>query len=108
MTAMIATGVNAQKLPPEMRGTPKTAAPDHLCRSINNITEGARQVLNHIENNGTEDRYVIGYVRADRKYVLNAQQGDRFEMVNVLEALTKIKADTECLKYSPYPFFCFM
>ncbi|KAJ6168287.1 hypothetical protein N7497_001130 [Penicillium chrysogenum] len=61
------------------------------------IAEGARRVLNHIENNGTEDRYVTGYIRAVRQYALNAQRGDSQGMAKVLEALTKINADTERL-----------
>ncbi|KAI2669865.1 hypothetical protein LCP963914a_9885 [Penicillium roqueforti] len=47
---------------------------------MDDIAEGARKVLNHIENNGTEDRYVTGYIRAVRQY-----------------ALTKINRDTERL-----------
>ncbi|KAJ5110837.1 hypothetical protein N7532_001372 [Penicillium argentinense] len=66
-------------------------------RSMDDIAEGARQVLNHIENNGTEDRYVTGYIRAVRQYALNAQRGDAMGMAKVLEALTKINADTEHL-----------
>jgi hypothetical protein len=31
------------------------------------IAEGARRVLNHVENNGTEDRYVTGYIRTVRQ-----------------------------------------
>ena len=61
------------------------------------IAEGARRVLEHLENNGTEDRYVTGYIRAVRQYALNAQRGDGMEMAKVLKALTKINADTERL-----------
>ncbi|KAJ5084986.1 hypothetical protein N7532_009757 [Penicillium argentinense] len=66
-------------------------------KSMNDIAEGARQVLNHIENNGTEDRYVTRYIRAVRRYALNAQRGDGMGMAKVLEALTKINPDTERL-----------
>ena len=95
---MVATGANAQKLPPDRRGPPKTMVPvTHPPRSMDDIAEGARRVLNHIENNGTEDRYVTGYIRAVRQYALNAQRGDAMGMAKVLEALTKINADTERL-----------
>lgn len=33
-------------------------------------------VLNHIENNGTEDRYVTGYLRAVRQYALTKTNRD--------------------------------
>ncbi|KAJ5215295.1 zinc knuckle domain protein [Penicillium cinerascens] len=36
------------------------------------IVEGARLVLDHIENNGTTDGYVTEYIRAVRQYALNA------------------------------------
>jgi hypothetical protein len=64
---------------------------------MEDIADGARRVLNYIENNGTEDRYVTGYIRAVRQYALNAQRGDSQGMAKVLEALTKINADTERL-----------
>ncbi|CAI7602411.1 unnamed protein product [Penicillium viridicatum] len=48
-------------------------------KSMDDIAEGPRRVLNHIENNGTEDRYVTGYIRAVRQYALNAQRGDAME-----------------------------
>jgi hypothetical protein len=82
---------------PERRGTPKSMVPGDPPRSMVDIAEGARRVLNHIENNGTEDRYVTGYIRAVRQYALNAQRGDSQGMAKVLEALTKINADTERL-----------
>ncbi|KAJ5110283.1 zinc knuckle domain protein [Penicillium argentinense] len=94
---MVATGANVQKLPPDRRGPPKTMVPRDPPRSMDDIAEGARQVLNHIENNGTEDRYVTGYIRAVRQYALNAQRGDAMGMAKVLETLTKINADTERL-----------
>ena len=97
MVAIVATGANAQKLPPDRRGPPKTTVPGDPPRSMDDIAEGARRVLNHIENNGTEDRYVTGYIRAVRQYVLNAQRGDAMGMAKVLDALTKINADTERL-----------
>ncbi|GFF59211.1 hypothetical protein IFM46972_11321 [Aspergillus udagawae] len=53
--------------------------------------------LNHLKNNGTEDRYDTGYIRAVRQYALNAQRSDAMGMAKVLEALTKINADTERL-----------
>ncbi|KAJ5455490.1 zinc knuckle domain protein [Penicillium daleae] len=93
MAVLVATGANAQKLPPDRKGPPKTTVP----RSMDDIAEGARQVLNHIENNGTEDRYVTGYIRAVRQYALNAQRGDVMGMAKVLDALIKINADTERL-----------
>ncbi|KAJ5094892.1 hypothetical protein N7532_007222 [Penicillium argentinense] len=65
---MVATGANVQKLPPDRRGPPKTMVPRDPPKSMDDIAEGARQVLNHIENNGTEDRYVTGYIRAVRQY----------------------------------------
>ena len=64
---------------------------------MNDIAEGACRVLDRIENNGTMDRYVTGYIRAVRQYALNAQRGDAQRMVEVLKALTKINADTERL-----------
>ncbi|KAJ5742632.1 zinc knuckle domain protein [Penicillium nucicola] len=64
---------------------------------MDDIAEGARRVLNHIENNGTEDRYVTGYIRAVRQYAINAQRGDGQGMAKVLEALTKINLDTDRL-----------
>ncbi|KAJ5215537.1 uncharacterized protein N7498_001944 [Penicillium cinerascens] len=94
---MVATGANAQKLPPDRRGTPKPAAAGGRPISMNDIAEGARLVLDHIENNGTTDGYVTGYIRAVRQYALNAQRGDGQGMAKVLEALTKIIADTERL-----------
>ena len=54
-------------------------------------------MLNYIENNGSEDRYITGYIRAVRQFALNAQRGDGQGMAKVLEALTKINADTERL-----------
>ncbi|KAI1829211.1 hypothetical protein DTO027I6_9892 [Penicillium roqueforti] len=97
MAAVIATGANAQNLPPIRRGTPKPTALAEPPRSMDDIAEGARKVLNHIENNGTVDRYVTGYIRAVRQYALNAQRGDGQGMAKVLEALTKINIDTERL-----------
>ena len=64
---------------------------------MEDIAEGARRVLNYIENNGSEDRYITGYIRAVRQFALNAQRGDGQGMAKVLEALTKINADTERL-----------
>lgn len=64
---------------------------------MDDIAEGARRALNHIENNGSEDRYVAGYIRAVRQYALNAQRGDGQGMAKVLEALTKINLDTDRL-----------
>ncbi|KOS36538.1 hypothetical protein ACN38_g12711 [Penicillium nordicum] len=97
MAAMVATGANAQKLPPDGRGTPKTMVPGGPPTSMDDIAEGARRVLNHIENNSTEDRYVTGYIRAVRQYALNAQRGDGMEMAKVLETLAEINADTKRL-----------
>ena len=64
---------------------------------MEDIAEGARRVLSYIENNGSEDRYITGYARAVRQFALNAQRGDGQGMAKVLEALTKINADTERL-----------
>ena len=64
---------------------------------MEDIAEGARRVLNYIENNGSEDIYITGYIRAVRQFALNAQRGDGQGMAKVLEALTKINADTERL-----------
>jgi hypothetical protein len=64
---------------------------------MDDIAEGARKVLNHIETNGTEDRYVTGYIRPVRQYALNAQRGDGQRIAKVLDALTKINRDTERL-----------
>lgn len=97
MAVMVATGANAQKLPPERRGTPNPTVPGDPPRSMEDIAEGAHRVLNHTENNGTEGRYVTGYIRAARQYALNTQRGDSQGMAKVLEALTKINADTERL-----------
>ncbi|KAJ5369386.1 zinc knuckle domain protein [Penicillium cosmopolitanum] len=76
MAAVVATGANAQNLPPIRRATPKPMVLADPPRSMDDIAERARKVLNHIENNGMEDRYVTGYIRA---------------------ALTKINIDTERL-----------
>lgn len=97
MAAIIATGANAQRLPPDRRGTPKSTVPRAPLRSMEDIADRACRVLNYIENNGTEDRYVTGYIRALRQYAFNAQRGDIQGMVKVLEALSKINADTERL-----------
>jgi hypothetical protein len=65
---------------------------------MDDIAKGARKVLNHIENNGTEDRFVTGCIRAVRQYALNdAQRGDGQGMAKVLDALTKINRDTDRL-----------
>ena len=64
---------------------------------MEDIAEGARRVLNYIENNGSEDRYITGYIHAVRQFALNAQRGDGQGMAKVLAALTKINADTERL-----------
>ena len=64
---------------------------------MEDIAEGTSRVLNYIENNGSEDRYITGYIRAVRQSALNAQRGDGQGMAKVLEALTKINADTERL-----------
>ncbi|KAJ5766172.1 uncharacterized protein N7511_003788 [Penicillium nucicola] len=93
----MATGANAQNLPPIRRGTSKNTALTDPPRSMEDIAEGARRVLNHIENNGTEDRYVTGYIRAVRQYAINAQRGDGQGIAKVLEALTKINLDTDRL-----------
>lgn len=97
MAAAIATGANAQNLLPVRRGTPRITALADPPRSMDDIAEGARRVLNHIENSGTEDRYVTGYIRSVRQYALNAQRGDGRGMAKVLEALTKINLDIERL-----------
>ncbi len=88
MAVTVAIDVNAQKWPPGRRGTPRSIAPDPP------ITEGARRVLNNIENNGKEDRYSTGYIQAVPQYALNAQRGDSQGTTKVLEALTKINPDT--------------
>ena len=59
MAAVMATGANAQNLPPIRRGTSKNMALADPPRTMDDIAEG-RRVLNHIENNGSEDRYVTG------------------------------------------------
>lgn len=64
---------------------------------MDDIAERARRVLNHIENNGKEDRYVTGYIRAVRQYAINAQRADGQGMAKVLEALTRINLDTDRL-----------
>ncbi|KAI1829206.1 hypothetical protein DTO027I6_9897 [Penicillium roqueforti] len=97
MAAIVATGANAQFLPPDRRGTPKPTAPVDPPRSMEDIAEGARRVLSYIENNGSEDRYITGYIRAVGQFALNAQRGEGQGMAKVLEALTKINADTERL-----------
>jgi hypothetical protein len=61
------------------------------------IADRARRVLDYIENNGTEDRYITGYIHTVRQYALNAQRGDSQGIAKVLEALTKINADTQRL-----------
>ncbi|KAJ5766657.1 uncharacterized protein N7511_004273 [Penicillium nucicola] len=52
MAAAMATGANAQNLHPIRRGTSKNTALADPPRSMEDIAEGARKVLNHIENNG--------------------------------------------------------
>ncbi len=94
---MVATGANAQKMPPDKRGTPKLAAPGARPISMGDIAEEAHRVLDHMASHGTVDRYVSGFISAVRQYALNAQRGDGQRMVEVLEALTKINADTERL-----------
>jgi hypothetical protein len=64
---------------------------------MKDIAEGARHVLNYIENNGSRDRYITGYIRAVRQFALNAQREGGQGMAKVLEALTKINANTERL-----------
>ncbi|KAJ5121345.1 zinc knuckle domain protein [Penicillium bovifimosum] len=85
---MVATGANAQTLPEKNYDPP---------RSMDEIAEGALRVLKHIENSGTEDPYVTGFIRSVRRYALNAQRGDGQGMAKVLEALTEINANTERL-----------
>lgn len=97
MAAIVATRANAQNLPPERRGAPKFTAPGKPIRSIKDVAGWARRVPNYIENSGTENRYITGYIRAVRQYALNAQRGNSQGMAKVLEALTKINADTERL-----------
>jgi hypothetical protein len=82
---------------PDKRGTPKPAAPGGRHISMVDIAEEACRVLDHIENTGTEDKYVTGYIRAVRQYALNVQRGDGQGMTKVLEALTKINADIKRL-----------
>ena len=62
---------------------------------MEDIAEGARRVLNYIENNESEDRYIAGYICA----AIRTQRptGRRPGDYKVLEALTKINADTERL-----------
>lgn len=55
MAGEIATGANAQNLAP-IKKTPKFTAFADSSRSMIDMAEGARKVLNHTENNGTEDR----------------------------------------------------
>ncbi|KAJ5198731.1 uncharacterized protein N7498_007848 [Penicillium cinerascens] len=43
---------------------------------MEDIAEGARRVPNYIENNGSEDTYITGYIHAVRQFALNAQRGD--------------------------------
>lgn len=45
--------------------------PPHLVAAMVDIAEGACRVLDHIENTGTEDKFVTGYIRAVRQYALN-------------------------------------
>jgi hypothetical protein len=73
---MVATGVNAQSLPLKGEGTPKSMAPGDPLRSMEDIADGARRLLNYIEKNETEDRYFTGYIRAVRQSALNAQRGE--------------------------------
>jgi fructose-bisphosphate aldolase class 1 len=61
---------------------------------MEDTAEGARRVLNYIENNGLKDRYITGYIRAIRQFALNAQRGDDHGMAKALEALTDINTDT--------------
>lgn len=76
MAAMVAAGANTQKVSPDKRGTPKFAAPGARLISMGDIAEGTRQVLDHVENHSTIDRYAAGSIRAVRQYALNAQWGD--------------------------------
>ncbi|KAI1829097.1 hypothetical protein CBS147337_10089 [Penicillium roqueforti] len=104
MAAEMATGANAQNLRAIRRGTSKNSALADPPRSMDEIAEGACKVLNHIENNGTEDRYVTGYIRGVCQYALNAQRGDGQGMAKVLETLTKINRDTERLNQRIHTF----
>jgi hypothetical protein len=56
---------------PDKSGTPKPAAPGGRHVSMVDIAEGACRMLEHIENTGTEDKYVTGYIRAVRQDALN-------------------------------------
>ncbi|KAJ5139183.1 uncharacterized protein N7515_004031 [Penicillium bovifimosum] len=97
MPAMVATGANAQTLPPGGGQPQKSKTPADPPRTMDEIAEGALRVLHHIENSGTEDPYVTGFIRSIRKYAMNAQRGDGQGMAKVFEALTKINANTERL-----------
>jgi hypothetical protein len=72
MTVVVATCANAQILPPEKRGTLNPTVPRDPLQSMEDIAAGTRRVLNHTQNNGTQDRYVTGHIRAVRQYALNA------------------------------------
>lgn len=74
----------------------RRACPDQE-RNTDEIAQGARRLLNRIENNDTEDRCVTGYIRVVCQYALNAQRGDGQGTAKVLEALTKVNIDTESL-----------
>jgi hypothetical protein len=49
MAAIVATRANAQRLRPDKIGTPKPTAPGGPPRSLEDIAEGARRVLNYID-----------------------------------------------------------
>ncbi|KAJ6124624.1 hypothetical protein N7471_011941 [Penicillium samsonianum] len=84
MAAVVATGANAQCLP--LTGE-EHQKPQHQLTHLGRWKTSPREPAT----------YITGYIRAVRQFALNAQRGDGQGMAKVLEALTKINADTERL-----------
>jgi hypothetical protein len=93
MAAIVATGANAHKLPPE-RGsggrTPKSIAP---LANMDEIAQAAQVVLQHIRMTREirVDGHVTGFINQVRQY---AQQGDALAMAKVSQTLEKLSNDT--------------
>ena len=73
MAAVVATGANAQILPPgkgPRLGEPTTKGPRPSTTgpTMDQIIQGADRVLQHIENNGQQDNVVCGYIRLVKRY----------------------------------------
>ncbi|KAJ5139182.1 uncharacterized protein N7515_004030 [Penicillium bovifimosum] len=72
---------------PEGGQPQKPKTPADPPRTIDEIAECALRVLRYIENSGTEDPYVTGFIRSIRKHAMNAQRGDGQGMTKVTEKI---------------------